>query len=137
MTLTLNQVSIPAGSTIGFGLGVDERGCRVRFASDWRPTDLVSWGEVAWWIVPAQHQCGYDRRVDVNERSTFGLIEEQRFPKPCVAGSIPAGATKILSITVERVLTDNHEWRDGGFNVWNRGEHRPVVGEHRRREPVC
>jgi hypothetical protein len=20
------------------------------FASDWRPTDLVSWGEVAWWI---------------------------------------------------------------------------------------
>ena len=37
MTLTLNQVSIPAGSTIGCGLGVDERGCRVRFASDWRP----------------------------------------------------------------------------------------------------
>ena len=37
MTLTLNQVSIPAGSTIGFGLGVDEDGRRVRFAGDHHP----------------------------------------------------------------------------------------------------
>ena len=37
MTLTLNQVSIPAGSTIGFGLGVDEDGRRVCFAGDHRP----------------------------------------------------------------------------------------------------
>jgi len=37
MTLTLNQVSILAGSTIGFGLGVDEDGRRVRFAGDHRP----------------------------------------------------------------------------------------------------
>jgi len=37
MTLTLNQVSIPAGSTIGYGQGIDEEGRRVRFASDWRP----------------------------------------------------------------------------------------------------
>ncbi len=37
MTIRLERVSVPAGSTIGYGLGVDERGCRVRFASDWRP----------------------------------------------------------------------------------------------------
>jgi len=37
MTLTLNQVSIPAGSTIGYGQGIDEDGNTVRFAGDHRP----------------------------------------------------------------------------------------------------
>ena len=37
MTITLNRVTIPAWSTIGYGLGVDEDGRRVRFAGDHRP----------------------------------------------------------------------------------------------------
>ena len=37
MTLTLNQVSIPAGSTIGYGQGIDDEGRHVRFAGDHRP----------------------------------------------------------------------------------------------------
>ena len=37
MTITLNRVTIPAWSTIGYGLGVDEHGRRVRFAGDHRP----------------------------------------------------------------------------------------------------
>jgi len=36
MTLTLNQVSIPAGSTIGYGQGIDDEGRHVRFAGDHR-----------------------------------------------------------------------------------------------------
>ena len=37
MTLTLERITIPADSTIGYGLGVDEDGRRVRFAGDHRP----------------------------------------------------------------------------------------------------
>lgn len=36
MTLTLEQITIPAGST-GYGVGVDEVGRRVRFVGDHRP----------------------------------------------------------------------------------------------------
>ena len=37
MTITLERIAVPADSTIGYGLGVDEDGRRVRFAGDWRP----------------------------------------------------------------------------------------------------
>lgn len=34
MTLSPERVTIPAGSTIGYGVGLDEDGWRVRFAGD-------------------------------------------------------------------------------------------------------
>ena len=37
LTISVERVTIPPWSTIGFGLGVDEESRRVRFASDWRP----------------------------------------------------------------------------------------------------
>jgi hypothetical protein len=44
MTLHLERITIPAGSTIGYGRGIDEHGNVVRFAGDWRP--LRDLGEV-------------------------------------------------------------------------------------------
>ena len=37
LTITLERITVPAGSTIRYGLGVDQEGGRVRFAGDWRP----------------------------------------------------------------------------------------------------
>ena len=37
MTVTLERVVVPAGSTIGYGCGIDEDGCRVSFVGDHRP----------------------------------------------------------------------------------------------------
>ena len=53
------------------------------------------------------HLTGHDRRssrngvvdrvLEYERRSSVGLISEQRFPKPRVAGSIPAGGTDAMS----------------------------------------
>jgi len=37
VTIALHQVTVPAGSTIGYGFGVDETGRIVCFAGDHRP----------------------------------------------------------------------------------------------------
>ena len=37
MTITLERITIPAWSTIGYGYGVDEDGRRVRFVGDHSP----------------------------------------------------------------------------------------------------
>ena len=37
LTVSVERVTIPAGSTIGYGLGVDEQGNLVRFVGDHRP----------------------------------------------------------------------------------------------------
>ena len=37
MTITLERITIPAGSTIGYGQGIDHEGRCIRFAGDWRP----------------------------------------------------------------------------------------------------
>jgi hypothetical protein len=44
MTIALQRVTVPAWSTIGYGIGVDEDGYRVRFVGDHR--SLRQLGEV-------------------------------------------------------------------------------------------
>jgi len=47
MTLTLEGITIPACSTIGYGYGVDEDGCPGRFVADHRPLRQLGEGLVA------------------------------------------------------------------------------------------
>lgn len=41
MRLTIESVSVPPMSTIGFGVGSDETGKRWRFVGDWRPMAAI------------------------------------------------------------------------------------------------